>query len=152
MAFQEMEGHQEEEEPTSADRKREAPVDDTEVMPVGEPKKKRCKDRKLAAEHHRQKPKTSTRENCGPQKRLAVEPPWESNTAHEGDRPEDVPSRDSGMTQERHHEEESYSRSWLIPEEMTGHGRQEDKPLRKYGRAQETQTSGRSPGVTHKST
>jgi hypothetical protein len=41
-------------------------------MPVGEPKKKRRKDRKLAAEHRRQKPKTSTRENCEPQKRLAV--------------------------------------------------------------------------------
>jgi hypothetical protein len=78
MACQEMEAHQEEEEPTSADRKpeaadqREAPVDDAEVMPVGEPKKKRRRDRKLAAENRRQKPKTLTRENCGPQKRLAV--------------------------------------------------------------------------------
>jgi rubrerythrin len=74
MAYQEIEAHQEEEEPTSADRKpkmakqREAPVDDAEVMPVGEPKKKSRRDRKLAAEHRRQKPKTSTRENCGPQK------------------------------------------------------------------------------------
>jgi hypothetical protein len=41
-------------------------------MPVGEPKKKRRRDQKLAAEHRRQKPKTSTQENCGPQKRLAV--------------------------------------------------------------------------------
>jgi hypothetical protein len=73
-----MEAHQEEEEPISADRKpeaakqRQAPVDDAEVMPVGEPKKKRRRDRKLAAEHRRQKPKTSARENCGPQKRMAV--------------------------------------------------------------------------------
>jgi hypothetical protein len=51
MAFQEMEAHQEEEEePTSVDRKPEAakqqkaPVDDAEVMPVGEPKKRRCRD------------------------------------------------------------------------------------------------------------
>jgi hypothetical protein len=72
-----MEAHQEE-EPTSADRKpeaakqREVPVDDADVMPVGEPKKKRRRDRKLSAEHRRQKPKTSTRENFGPQKRLAV--------------------------------------------------------------------------------
>jgi hypothetical protein len=51
---------------------REAPVDDAEVMPVEEPKKKRRKDRKLATERRRQKPKTSTRENCGPQKKLAV--------------------------------------------------------------------------------
>jgi hypothetical protein len=79
MVCQEVEAHQEEEEgPTSADRKpqaaeqREVPLDDAEVMPVGEPKKKRRRDRKLAAEHRRQKPKTSTRENCGPQKRLAV--------------------------------------------------------------------------------
>jgi hypothetical protein len=67
-----------EKKPTSPDRKPEAaqktevPVDDSEVMPVGGPKKKRRKDRKLAAEHRRQKPKTSTRENCGSQKRLAV--------------------------------------------------------------------------------
>jgi hypothetical protein len=77
MACQEMEAHQEE-EPTSADRtpeaakQREVSVDDAELMPVGEPKKKRRRDRKLAAEHRRQKPKTSTRENCGPQKRLVV--------------------------------------------------------------------------------
>jgi hypothetical protein len=41
-------------------------------MPIEEPKKKRRRDRKLAAEHRRLKPKTLTRENCGPQKRLAV--------------------------------------------------------------------------------
>jgi hypothetical protein len=78
MAYQEMKAHQEEVEPTSTDGKPEAakqqevPVDDAELMPVGEPKKKRRRDRKLAAEQRRQKPKTSTRENCGPQKRLAV--------------------------------------------------------------------------------
>jgi hypothetical protein len=74
MACQEMEAHQEEEKPTSADwkpeaaKKRKAPVDDAEVMPVREPKKKRRRDRKLAAEHHRQKTNTSTRENCTPRK------------------------------------------------------------------------------------
>jgi hypothetical protein len=78
MACQEMEAHQKEEEPTSADRKpeaaeqREAPIDGATVIPVGEPKKKRRRDRKLAAEHRPPKPKTSIRENRGPQKRLAV--------------------------------------------------------------------------------
>jgi hypothetical protein len=78
MACQEMEARPEEEKPTSADRKPEAaeeykvPVEDAEVIPVGEPKKKRRRDRKLAAEHRRQKPITSTRENCGPKERLAV--------------------------------------------------------------------------------
>jgi hypothetical protein len=49
MACQEMEAHQEV-EPTSVDRKpeaaeqREVPVDDAEVMLVGELKKKRCRD------------------------------------------------------------------------------------------------------------
>jgi hypothetical protein len=50
----------------------EVPAEDTEVIPVGEPKKKRRRDRNLAAEHRRQKPNTSTRENCRPQERLAV--------------------------------------------------------------------------------
>jgi hypothetical protein len=78
MAYQEMEARQEEEEPSSAYRKPEAaqkaevPAENAEVMPVGEPKKKRRRDRKLAAEHRRQKTNTSTRENCGPQERLAV--------------------------------------------------------------------------------
>jgi hypothetical protein len=78
MACQGMEARPEKEKPTSAERKaeaekqRKAPVDDAEVMPVGEPKKKRRRDRKMAAERRRQKPKTSTRENCGSEKRLAV--------------------------------------------------------------------------------
>jgi hypothetical protein len=78
MACREMEACQEEEKPASADRKPEAaqqeevPLEDAEVMSVGEPKKKRRRDRKLAAQHHRQKPETSIRENCGPHKRLAV--------------------------------------------------------------------------------
>jgi hypothetical protein len=61
MACQEMEARQEEEEPSSVDRKpevaeqREVPVEDAEVMPVGKPKKKRRRDRKLAAERRRQK-------------------------------------------------------------------------------------------------
>jgi hypothetical protein len=78
MACQGMEALPEEEKPTSADRKPEAaeeyevPAENAEVIPVGEPKKERRKDRKLAAEHRCQKPNTSTRDNCGPQKRLAV--------------------------------------------------------------------------------
>jgi hypothetical protein len=78
MACQGMEARPEEEKPTSAERKpeaakqREVPAENAEVIPVGEPKKKRRRDQKLAAEHRRQKPNTSTRENCGPQKRLVV--------------------------------------------------------------------------------
>jgi hypothetical protein len=77
MACQGMEARPEE-KPTSADRKPEAVeeykalAENATVIPVGEPKKKRRRDRKLAAEHRRQKPKTSTRENCGSQKRLDV--------------------------------------------------------------------------------
>jgi hypothetical protein len=73
-----MEAHQVEKKPTSPDRKPDAvqksevPAENAIVMPVGEPKKKRRRDRKLASERRRQKPKISTRENCGPQKRLAV--------------------------------------------------------------------------------
>jgi hypothetical protein len=78
MACQGMEARPEEEKPASPDRKpeaakeRKAPVDNATVMPVEIPKKKRRRDRKLAAEHRRQKPITSTRDNCGPQERLAV--------------------------------------------------------------------------------
>jgi hypothetical protein len=77
LACQEMEARQEEEEPSSVERKpevaeREVPVEDAEVMPVGEPKKKRRRDRKLAAERRRQIPKDTTRENFGSQKRLTV--------------------------------------------------------------------------------
>jgi hypothetical protein len=85
VACQEMEAYQKEKEPTSAGRnpeatkQREGPVDDAELMPVGEPKKKLRKDRKLAAQHRRQKPKTSTRENCGPKERLAV---YRRGTSH----------------------------------------------------------------------
>jgi hypothetical protein len=56
IACQEMEPRPEEEEPTSVDRKsevakqREVPVENAEIMPVGEPKKKRRRARKLAAE------------------------------------------------------------------------------------------------------
>jgi hypothetical protein len=73
-----MEAHQEEEKLTSPDGKPEAaqkaevPAENATVMLVGEPKKKRHRDRKLATERRRQKPKTSNRENCRPQKRLAV--------------------------------------------------------------------------------
>jgi hypothetical protein len=76
MACQEMETRQEE-KPTSLDRKPEAaqeevPIEEAKVMPVGEPKKKRRRDRKMAMQHHRQKPETLTRENCRPQKRLPI--------------------------------------------------------------------------------
>jgi hypothetical protein len=78
MACQEMEARQEEEEPTSVDMKsevaerREVPVEDATVMPVGEPKRKQRRDRKLAAECCCQKTKNSTREKCESQKRLVV--------------------------------------------------------------------------------
>jgi hypothetical protein len=78
MACQEMGAHPEEEEPTSVDMKPEAaeqsevPVQDATVMPVGEPKKKRRRDQRLAAERRRHKLKNSTWENGAPQKELAV--------------------------------------------------------------------------------
>ena len=60
-AFQEMEARQDEKKPTSLDRKPEAAQKEEvpkvdEVMPVGEPKKRR-RDQKLAAERRFQKPK-----------------------------------------------------------------------------------------------
>jgi hypothetical protein len=78
LACQEMEAHQEEKKPTSPDRKAEAaqkdevPAESAEVMPVGEPKKKRCRDRKLPAERRRQELKDLTWENSKPQKKLAT--------------------------------------------------------------------------------
>jgi hypothetical protein len=68
-----------EEKPTSVNRKPKAaeeeegvPKEDAEVMPVGKPKRKRRRDRKLAAERRRHKLKDKTLEKCGSQKRLAV--------------------------------------------------------------------------------
>jgi hypothetical protein len=61
MACQEMETRLEEEEPTSVDTKpkvaqeEEDPKEDAKVMPVGEPKKKRRKERKMAAERQCQR-------------------------------------------------------------------------------------------------
>jgi hypothetical protein len=79
MAYQEIEAHPEEEkEPTSVYRKpevaqkQEVPVEDTEVMPVGEPKKKRRRHRKLAMERGCQEPKDMKRINGGPQEKLAA--------------------------------------------------------------------------------
>jgi hypothetical protein len=78
LACQEMEARQEEKKPTSPDRKPEAaqkdevPAESAEVVPVGEPKKKWRRDRKLATERRRQKPKDLTRENYEAQKKLAV--------------------------------------------------------------------------------
>ncbi|PNF43597.1 hypothetical protein B7P43_G03226 [Cryptotermes secundus] len=72
MACQEMEAHLEGEKPASVDRKPEAaeeqevPVKDAEVMPFGELKKKRRRDR------NQQTMKNSTWENCGSQKKLAI--------------------------------------------------------------------------------
>jgi hypothetical protein len=60
MACQEIEARPEEEQPTSLDRKpkaaekQEVPVKDAEVIPVGELKKKRRRDQKLAVERRRQ--------------------------------------------------------------------------------------------------
>jgi hypothetical protein len=73
-----MEARQEERKPTSPDRKPEAaqkyevPAENATVIPVGEPMKKRRRDRKLTAEHHRQEPKDTKKINGGLQKRLAV--------------------------------------------------------------------------------
>jgi hypothetical protein len=67
-----MEACPEKQELTSVDTKpevaqqEEVPVEDAEVMPVGEPKKKRRRDRKLATERCHQEP------NCAPQKKLDV--------------------------------------------------------------------------------
>jgi hypothetical protein len=79
MACQEIEARPEEEkEPTPVNTKPEVaqqdefPAENAEVMLVREPKKKRRRDQKLAAERRRQKPKISTQEKCGTQKRLAV--------------------------------------------------------------------------------
>jgi hypothetical protein len=63
-----MEAGQEEEEPSSVDMKpevveREVPVEDTEVMPVGELKKKSRRDQKLATERCRQM-KERTQDGC----------------------------------------------------------------------------------------
>jgi hypothetical protein len=53
-------------------QKEEVPTENAEVIPVGEPRKKRRKDRKPAAERRRQKLMDLMRENCRPQKKLAV--------------------------------------------------------------------------------
>jgi hypothetical protein len=78
MACQEMEARQEEEGPTSVEMKPEAteeeevPAENATVMPVGEPKKKRRRDRELAVERRRQEPKDTKRINGRPQEKLAV--------------------------------------------------------------------------------
>jgi hypothetical protein len=65
------EAHLEEKEPTSVDRKpeaaeqREVPEENAEVIPVGKPRKKWRKDRKLAAECRRQmKEQTQCQDGC----------------------------------------------------------------------------------------
>jgi hypothetical protein len=73
-----MEEHLEEKKPTSPYRKPEAaqktevPAENAREMPVEEPKKKRHRDRKLAAERRRQEPKDTKKINGGPQEKLAV--------------------------------------------------------------------------------
>jgi hypothetical protein len=72
MACQEMEAHQEEKMPTLVDMKPEAaqqeevPVEDAEVMPVGEPRKKRRRDRN----QRNKKKRTQGNDKC--QRRLAA--------------------------------------------------------------------------------
>jgi hypothetical protein len=81
MACQEMEERLEEEKPTSLDRKPEAaeerqvPEENAEVMPVGEPKKKRRRDR------NQRKMKKRTQDNDGCRRRLAVARRGTSNRA-----------------------------------------------------------------------
>jgi hypothetical protein len=78
VAYQEVEARPQEKEPTSVDTKPEAaeerqvPEGNATVMPVEEPKKKRRRDRLLAAECRRHKQKISTQENGAPQKKLPV--------------------------------------------------------------------------------
>jgi hypothetical protein len=79
LAYRETtEARQDEEKPASADKKPEAaeeyevPAENATLMPVGEPKKKRRRDRKLAAERRRQEPKDTKMINDGPQEKLAV--------------------------------------------------------------------------------
>jgi hypothetical protein len=66
MACQEMEARLEEKKLTSPDRKPEAaqkeevPAENAEVIPVGEPRKKRHKDRNLAAQRRHQERKDLT--------------------------------------------------------------------------------------------
>ena len=75
LACQEMEARQEE-EPTSVATKPEVaqivPAEDAEVIPVGEPKEKRPRERKLAAERRRQEPKNLSRAILGPQTKSTV--------------------------------------------------------------------------------
>jgi hypothetical protein len=86
MACQELEARPEEGEPTKVDRKPEAaeerqvPDENAEVIPVGEPRKKRRTDRKLAAERRRQM-KEQTQDNDGCRRRLAVARTGTSNHA-----------------------------------------------------------------------
>jgi hypothetical protein len=53
-------------------QQQEVPIEDAEVMPVEEPKKKRRRDRQLATECRHQEPKDMIRINGGPPKELAV--------------------------------------------------------------------------------
>jgi hypothetical protein len=73
-----MEARPKEEEPTSPARKleeaqkAEVPAENATVMPVGELKKKRHRDRKLAAECRCQELKDTKKINGGPQEKLAI--------------------------------------------------------------------------------
>jgi hypothetical protein len=82
LACQEMDARPEEKS-TSVDRKPEAAEErqvpeNTEIIPIGEPRKKRRKDRKLAVERHRQmKEQTQGKDGC--RRRLA---PARRGTSH----------------------------------------------------------------------
>jgi hypothetical protein len=101
LACQEMEARPEE-KLTSVDRKpetaeeRQVPEENAEVIPVGEPRNKRRKDRKLAADPGKGwvSKKTGRRQQRD-------EPPCGSGMEN-ASRQEDAPSRDSGTTHERH--------------------------------------------------
>ncbi|PNE09429.1 hypothetical protein B7P43_G15435 [Cryptotermes secundus] len=74
-------------------QQREVPVEDATVMAVGEPKRKRRRDRKLVAERCRQEPKDRTREKYGSQKRLAVARRWTGHRAKVARQKENVVGR-----------------------------------------------------------
>jgi hypothetical protein len=107
------ETHLEEEEPTSVDMKpevpeqREVPVEDAEVMPVGEPKKKMGRDRN----QRRMKKRNQEKDRCR-RRGLAVTRRGTSHrakVARKTNRPDGVPPCSSGTTQERCLQEGNYS-------------------------------------------
>ena len=86
IACRETEARREKKKPTSVETKPEAaqkeevPTEDATIVLVGEPRKRR-RDQELAVEHRRKTPKNLTRENCGPQEKLAVDHRWTTRRA-----------------------------------------------------------------------